>query len=263
MSSKAKAVWEDLGNQTEPNWYLDPLVARAKRRDYLRLIERWMKGVRPGKVLKTDLFEEAFGEDQLLFDLFPDAQICGIDVAFLTVKNAKARVPRESGSLYHFGVADVRALPVRPRSLDLILSTSSLDHFSSRDDFDKALEQIVDALGQGGRLILTLDNSWNPLYLPLKWLSRGAWSPFPLGYTLSLTKLKKALALRGLSICGTDCLVHNPRLLSTLLFLGLRKIMGRGASPVISVFLKIFSWLDYLPSRYLSACFIAVIADKT
>lgn len=263
MSTKGDGVWENLGQQAKPNWYLDPLVARAKRQEHLRLVERWTGGKKPARVLKTDLFEEAFGDDQLLFGLFPDAQVYAIDLAVSTVRNAGKRVPRESRCAFHFGVADLRALPLRSRSFDLILSTSSLDHFSSGEDFNKAIEQIVDALGHGGRLILTLDNRWNPLYLPLKWLSQCSWAPFPLGYTPSLTKLKKLLVLKGLQIRGDDCLVHNPRMLSTLLFLGLRRSMGSLASPVISGLLKVFSWLDYLPTRYFSACFIAVIAEKT
>jgi len=262
MNKREDNIWETLGRRTRPNWYLDPLVARAKKQEHLRLLERWRPEGRPARVLKTDLFEEAFGDDQLLFGLFPDAQAYGIDLALSTVRSASGNAPSGPPQHYHFGVGDLRALPLRPLSFDLILSTSSLDHFFSRSDFETALREMVEALRPGGRLVLTLDNWWNPLYLPLKWLSRRSWAPFPLGYTPPLHTLKKMLARNGLEIVGTDCLVHNPRMLSTVLFLSLRRLLGCRAAPSISGLLKVFSWLDHLPTRYLTACFVAIAAEK-
>ena len=52
------------------SWYLDPLVASQKREEFQRLITAWSQGSNLRSVLKTDLFEEANGVDQLLFDSF-------------------------------------------------------------------------------------------------------------------------------------------------------------------------------------------------
>ena len=263
MISTGSEIWENLGQKIKPNWYLDPIVAQSKKREHMCLIERWSIGRTPARMLKTDLFEEAFGEDQLLLDLFPGSPKFGIDLAYSTVRYAKARA-LEAGApepAFHFGVADLRSLPFKSQSFDLIISTSSLDHFSSRFDFDAAIQQIVSALIPGGRLIVTVDNLWNPLYLPLKWLSRFSWAPYPLGYTPSLSRLKKMLLQNNLNVLKTDCLVHNPRLFSTALFLSLRRILGNRASPWIAGILGAFSWLDSLPTRYLSACFVAIMAE--
>lgn len=268
MISKDSRIWKDLGQKKRPNWYLDPLVAQSKRREHLRLIERWLKETMPARLLKTDLFEEAFGDDQLLFDLASYGQKFGMDLAYSTVKHAKARAlnpgaPGSGGSTasFHFGVADLRSLPFKPKSFDLIISTSSLDHFASGREFRRAIRQIVSVLAPGGRLVVTVDNLWNPLYFPLKWLCRFSWAPYPLGYTPSLSVLKKTLIHNKLNVLKTDCLVHNPRLISTALFLLLRRFWGYRASPWIAAILKIFSWLDSLPTRYVSACFVAVVAE--
>ena len=85
MNCSSNEAWESLGWKTQPNWYLDSLVAMAKTHEHTRLMGRWLKGITPSKILKTDLFKEAFGEDQLLFDLPPDADKFGIDLAFSTV----------------------------------------------------------------------------------------------------------------------------------------------------------------------------------
>jgi SAM-dependent methyltransferase len=271
MISRDSKIWENLGQKNQPNWYLDPLVAQSKQKEHLRLIKRWLKESMPERLLKTDLFEEAFGEDQLLFDLSTYGKRFGIDLAHSTVKYASAKAqkncasnpdaPGPSAASFHFGVADLRALPFKSQSFDLIISTSSLDHFASGSDFRHAVRQIVSALAPGGKLIVTVDNLWNPLYLPLKWLSRFSWAPYPLGYTPSLSGLKKILVHNNLNVLNTDCLVHNPRLISTALFLLLRRFWGNRASPWIAAILKAFSWLDSLPTRYISACFVAVVAE--
>ena len=75
-----------------PSWYLDPEVALQKRRVHQELVRRWV-GVRPeGVVLKTDLFEEAWGHDRIYGDLFEagGAVLLGTDIAEGTVARASA-----------------------------------------------------------------------------------------------------------------------------------------------------------------------------
>jgi hypothetical protein len=59
------AYWDTI---TPPcgSWYLDPFLGRLKRHAHLTLIRRWGGVPEHGRVLKTDLFEEANGPDRLL-----------------------------------------------------------------------------------------------------------------------------------------------------------------------------------------------------
>lgn len=110
----------------------------------------------PARVLKTDVFEDAYGPDHLLPSLFPDARTrIGLDWAHSVVHHARARWPTEPIA---FLVGDVRRLPVRPGSIDVIYSNSTLDHFGSAAEFRSALKELADALVPGGRLIITVDN---------------------------------------------------------------------------------------------------------
>ena len=43
--------------------YLDAFLGDLKRRAHLDLVERWSGRSKAGRVLKTDLFEEAMGPD--------------------------------------------------------------------------------------------------------------------------------------------------------------------------------------------------------
>jgi len=257
MSSTGK--WTEVANKESPSWYLDPMVAGQKRQAHLDLVNSYAGTYQPNVVLKTDLFEEAYGEDALLRDLFPNAALrIGIDLAFRTVENA-VKCGGQSASLL---AADVRRLPFRSSSVDLILSNSTLDHFESPADFKAALAELARILQPNGRLIITLDNPRNPLYWPLRWMSRLRGAPFRLGHTRSGPALVKDLVGCGLIVERTGTLIHNPRGVSTLIFLGLRRTLGARADPAIRRLLSLLAVLEYLPTRQFTACFVSACATK-
>jgi len=235
-------------------------VAQQKRRLYIDLVRAWTGDFVPATVLKTDLFEEAFGGDHLLFDLLPASYTpLGMDVSLLTVRRAKQICPVARAG---FLTADVRHLPLGPGTIDLIISTSTLDHFEAREEFRASIEELARVLRPGGLLIISVDNPLNPLYHPLRWLSRHRTAPFPLGYTTSGRGLKCSLEESGLEVAYAGFLIHNPRIISTLLFLGLRRLLGRRADAVIRFLLSAFALLGRLPTRPFTACFVAACARK-
>jgi SAM-dependent methyltransferase len=253
------ADWERVGARKSPSWYLDPLVAAQKRRIHRELVWRWTRGLTIRQALKTDSFEEAHGDDCILFDLFPSADSVGIDLAFSTARRAQSRCPNPR---VRFLVGDARSLAIRQGSMDAIVSTSTLDHFDTRAEFERAIDQLAGILRPGGVLVITLDNPQNPLYALLRWASRRDWLPFWLGYTTSLTGLVRCLEDNGLQVTATDALIHNPRMVSTLLFRALRLLLGRRADAPIRALLAAFAALGRLPTRRFTACFMAACARK-
>jgi len=243
-----------------PRWYLDPVVARQKRDLHQCLIRRWSAGRRPERVLKTDLFEESHGGDDLLFDLFETAPfLAGLDVCSETVALASRRCQDPQAGFFQ---GDVRNLPLACGSFDLIVSTSTLDHFEAAAEFERALAELARVLRPGGSLIVTVDNPWNPTYWPLRWLSGRRGAPFRLGYTPSLARLAGLCRSAGLEVEARDALIHNPRVASTALFLLLRRLLGKKADAPIGWSLALWETLDRLPTRFLTACFVAVCARK-
>jgi SAM-dependent methyltransferase len=242
-----------------PSWYLDPLVAEQKRKVHQEWI-RASTGNRSRRVvLKTDLFEEANGADRVFDDLFSDMRLAiGMD---LDHRTALAATRRHSPA-FQTVVCDVRRLPFRLASLDLVVSPSTLDHFESAQGIADSLDELARVLRPGGVLLISLDNPRNPLYHLLRWLSRRGWTPYLLGQTLSLRSLTGMLSERGFRIEGTRYLIHNPRGISTALFLGLRKLFGRFASAPIHGLLGVCALLGVLPSRSLTGCFLAVSAIR-
>ncbi len=242
------------------SWYLDPAVARQKRQVHRELIHRWARGLEVRAFLKTDLFEEANGADQILFDLYsPSAQAVGMDLSAATVRRAAGNCPNPSA---RFLVCDIRRPALRPGCLDLIVSTSTLDHLENAAEFRASLAELAGLLREGGLLIVTLDNPGNPLYRPLRWASRRGWVPFPLGYTASMSELNRLLTGLGLEVVGNDWLLHNPRMISTLFWLGLRKLFGKKADRAIPAILTLLDKLGQLPTRRWTACFVAACARR-
>ncbi len=248
-----------MRTEESDSWYLDPAAARQKAALNLDCVNRWAGGAARGLVLKTDLFEEANGDDHVLDRLAGDAAgVVGMDCLQPTVTRAQRRFP---GRNLHCLTADLRALAFRDRAFDLILSTSTLDHFDSREEFLDSLAELDRILRPGGRMILVLDNPLNPVYYPLKaFCSRFA--PFTLGYTTTRGRFEKDLTALGLEIRDHDYLIHNPRVVSTAAFLLLRRLFGSKADGPVDLLLRAFAKLGKLPTRSLSACFSVVAVEK-
>lgn len=182
-----------------------------------------------------------------------------MDVASATVFRSRARY---RDAALAFVVADVRRLPLQTASVDAVFSNSTLDHFRSAEEFTCAVSELARVLRPGGRMIITMDNTWNPLYWILRTASRLKLAPFELGYSTSQPGLTAALADAGLEVVGSRTLIHNPRLISTLAFLALRRIMGARADGPIRGLLGVFSRMEDLPTRRFTACFVAACATK-
>jgi SAM-dependent methyltransferase len=260
MKAILPGQWEELGQDTGSTWYLDPVVAKQKGDLHLALIQRWSFGKKVQTFLKTDLFEEANGADELMSRLFPEAKCAvGMDVSWSTACTAAKRSLLASAS---FITTDARQLAMRGESVDFVVSTSTLDHFDTRREIGESLKELARVLRPGGRLIITLDNPQNLMYPLLRWISRRPGAPFPLGATFTLEELNREIARTGLCVEANDWLIHNPRLVSTVLVLGLRRLLRSGAEKPIEWLLKLFAQLGKLPTRRYSACFVAALASK-
>jgi SAM-dependent methyltransferase len=225
---------------------------------HLELVARWA-GKPFGRLLKTDLFEEANGSDQLLFELAGDCGLAiGLDQDQAIVERAGRRRPRRRP--VSCLAADARSIPLKTGCIDVVLSNSTLDHFEEKSHFGQAVQELARILSPRGVLILTLDNPLNPLYWPLRWFSAAG--PFRLGYTPHPGTLKHQLERAGLEVIGSESLLHNPRVISTLLFLAIRRLAGRRGDRVVRTLLEAFAQLGRLPTQRFTCCFYAVAARK-
>lgn len=212
-NSCGACYWDHVARQMDKQpHYLDPFLAEMKRQAHLTLIERWGGMPSQGKVLKTDLFEEATGPSAFLTDLTYNAKVIGIDISTEVASQAQRR---DANRQAHYVVADVRHLPFTDNAFNLIVSPSTLDHFAQASDLDRSLCELARVMEPAGRLIVTLDNREN-IFDPLLHLAtRLRKTPYFIGRSYTIGELRAALQAAGLNVRETTAILHNPRLVAT------------------------------------------------
>jgi GT2 family glycosyltransferase/MoaA/NifB/PqqE/SkfB family radical SAM enzyme/SAM-dependent methyltransferase len=175
-----------------------------------------------GWILKTDLFEEARGEDQILLrpaEPWRSRPTLGIDLSLSVAKRARDRSRLAGEDAMRVVCADVRRLPVGPASLCLALSVSTLDHFDRRGDLHQAVAELNRVIAPGGGLFLVMDNPQNPwVRLRAMPLVKRILRPLgllrvPLGRTVSWDDMRRILKAEGFGTAEPRFILHYPRAL--------------------------------------------------
>lgn len=226
------------------------------------LFAQWLPPGRVGRVLKTDVFEEILGNG--LYPLLASRAeyVVGIDVSPVALRAARSRHDG-LGALW----ADVRRLPFGDGAFDVVVSTSTLDHFDSLDDLVTGLRELCRVLRVGGQLLLTLDNLANPAValrnaLPFPLLHRIGILPYYVGATYRPGPLRRTLAGLGFDVAEITAVMHSPRMLAV----AAAGLLERRAQPCIQR--RFLRWLmaserlGRLPTRFLTGYFIAVKAVR-
>lgn len=213
MLDKEAEHWDQVAEGWSHKGYINEILAEHKRNTYLRLISGWADVTKSHIVLKTDLFAEAFGPEQFLFELNTPSGIVGMDVSRNIVIQAKGQARHHNKDSSKYLCCDVKHLPFCDNSFDLIISDSTLDHFPSESDIVTSIKELGRVLQPGGIFILTIDNKSNLTYPPFiffrLWMKLRI-APYYIGKTLSRKRLKQVLNESGLDITESTTILHYP-----------------------------------------------------
>ncbi len=251
-----------LVSQREELW-------RAYLKDVYRgLMDRWVEDSGRGFALKTDLYDEAVSNHNLI-SLCEErcGRVFGIDVSWSVAALAKRRMLKEGKAWHDVVCSDVRNLAFRPDSFDYVISNSTLDHFSHKKDITASLKELRRTMKPGGILIITLDNPSNPIVflrnlLPYRLLKFFGFIPFYMGVTLSKSELICFLESTGFAVHGVGAIVHSPRILAIWIGFILERI---GSTRITGHYLRLlglFERVERLHTRYVSGYFVAAKASK-
>jgi SAM-dependent methyltransferase len=249
MSPLAPDYWDALSREmNEPQF--QEQIARYKRDEHLKLLSSWAPA-RVARLFKTDLFEEAQGEDLLLDSLVPmSGAAIGMDISLVTTSAARKRVPTAS-----YFVGDASALPLRAGCLDLIVSISTLDHLPPAL-FPHAIDEFARVLRPGGCLILTLDSAHNPLHV-LSNVIRRRLRMIYAEHCYRIGEVAALLAHRPLKITDATATYHIPFPLN-FLAKRLQKVLGARSHGLIRWMIAVFKRLDAFPTRIFTGRYIAL-----
>lgn len=259
--------WDGVAMRWATMSYTNELLAEHKRKTYLSLVAKWAKITSSQRILKTDLFEEAFDSEQFSFDLAEfNNNILGIDISREMVRRAKGNA-RQYGVTGEYLCGDVRQLPFRNNSINLVISNSTLDHFPDESSIIAALQELQRVLCVGGTLILTIDNKDNLTYPPYVftriWMRLGL-APYFIGKTMSPKELRHALEESGFSVEEITAIFHYPHP-DALVRGSERFLRWLGKGKFDNAIREILNFLDKLETKrtkYLTGRYIAVKAVK-
>jgi len=214
--SISAAYWDAVAHQSQQRaHYLDPFLGQLKRQAHLDLIERWGGLPIEGRVLKTDLFEEALGPDAFLWDLAGERRMAvGLDISPVLAAGARQNDRLQAG---RYLAADVRRLPLANQTCQFIISTSTLDHFNEPADLGRSLRELRRVLSAQGQIIVTVDNRQNVFDPLLRLAHRLGFVPYFMGRSYSIGELVAELQAAGFEVTATTAILHNPRLVATAL----------------------------------------------
>ena len=255
------AYWDRVaGEMGARSHYMDPFLGEMKRQAHLALIQRWGGVPATGRVLKTDLFEEAMGPDAILNELTPpDGAVIGMDISPTIVGQAQGR---DSARRAVYVAADVRCLPFASGVFSLIVSPSTLDHFADPADLGCSLRELRRVLGPAGQLIVTLDNRQNVSDFLLRLVARLGWVRYYVGRSYRISTLRDELEAAGLRVQDTTAILHNPRLMAVAV-VTLANIMGwRPFTALVHRALTAAQRLERTRWRYRTGSFVAARATR-
>jgi SAM-dependent methyltransferase len=257
--------WDQVAQRRGNRQDFDELLAEQYRRVHLNLLDRWTNISSSQLVLKTDLFAEAIHPHRaFLWDILPRAgKVIGIDISGEITRRARTRereyAPEEAAQ---FVQCSVRQLPFSGNSFDLIISDSTLDHFSRKEDIFVALSELSRVLKPGGTLIITMDNKGNltePFFR--LWVSLGLYRVF-VGQSYSLSELKRALMALNLEVLDSTAIIHNPRFLARGIITLLRRLASGRFDRGLRRLLLFWDRLENRRTKNLTGLFIAAKAIK-
>lgn len=255
----------DYWNDVAAGWQQDRDRLWRQHADAVNLwlCRRWLASGHEGRLLKTDLFDEAAGEGLWPTLVRLAGRVDAVDASLGMATMARRRHPGLSGT-----VADVRHLPFADASFATVVSNSTLDHFDHRESIGASFRELYRVLVPSGRLVLTLDNGANPVValrnrLSPDWLVRLGLVPYRMGKTLGPTDARRLLQSVGFRVLDVTAILHCPRIVAVRAAAAVERHLGGPESRArLLRWLAAFEAAERWPTRFRTGYFVALLAER-
>ena len=261
-----KNVFEDYWDRLGKTWLgkrpIGELWRRHNDASVGALLVGWLGNRSASRLLKTDIFEEGISKGLYPLLATKAKLIFAIDVSMPLIRAAWGRYPS-----LRLVQCDVLKPAFLAESFDVIVSTSTLDHFPAITGLREALKSLSSLLAPGGELFITLDNLANPIIalrnaIPHEQRMRMGLTPYYVGATCRPAQLNNYLIEAGLGVVEMTAVVHFPRMPGMLLGRLLERYNCHRAALRLLAMMQRFEALSWAPTKYLTGHFIAARAVK-
>jgi SAM-dependent methyltransferase len=198
----------------------------------IALFERTVGSLAGKRVLKLDLWNEAFNTRILPWMRAQGAEVVGLDLSRTVAFRARRNALDEGSGPLRLTRADIRDLPFADGSFDLVYTMGTIEHI---DEYQQALEEIERVLRPGGTAIVGVPDKWNVFLRPLMvWVldafGQYLYSPEK---AFSAAELRGCLERAGLAVTGRTGILTLPGVLRMAdLFFYTRRIPLYRLSPL-------------------------------
>ena len=181
------------------------------RRCEIALIRRCVGDLSGRRVLKLDLWNEAFNTRILHWMADQGAEAYGLDLSRVVAHRAR-RNTRLAGKPDRLVRADIRELPYPQGSFDFVYTMGTIEHI---DEYVQAIAEVRRVLRPGGRAIIGVPHKWNLFLRPaLVWLldrfGKYAYAPEK---SFGSGELRRAIEQTGLVVGARTGILTIPGLL--------------------------------------------------
>jgi len=259
INSALPGTWDSIGIKMRSYpYYIGNTLARYKQREFFRVLNKWSKREFK-RALKTDSFEEAFGDDEITGKLSESSKnVINLDISYEILKQACLR---NSGRKFRAVAADISCMPFEDSTFDLIFSSSTYGYL---DDIKRGLKEAYRILKPGGSLIISINNKYGFFFrLMTRIFVHFNRIPFFLSNPYSACNFIKLLNEAGFKVTQHEYIVHILPLSNSII-----SFIENTNSKFLIVFLKAFMGLvnKYSSSRnafkYFTGWFIVFKAEK-
>lgn len=262
MRPKLDANYWDSISDNMQGYHLEQNISIYKRDEHIKIIKKWSGGLKGKRVLKTDLFEEAFGEDSFLpWLLSQGAVVTGMDISSKIAYKAYSRVNQSNAYFKNCVGSDIRQCAFKDNVFDVIVSNSTLDNLAL-NTVPLSLAELRRILKPSGILILTLDNACNPFYA-LGYFFAKIWrmQAYYQDRCYSLRESQFVACQAGFKVLETTAIVHIPTPFNKLA-LWCKARGSRLMERLIRRLIVLFSFQEHFNSRYRTGWFLALKLAK-
>jgi len=221
---RQSSTWDAVA-ASMPDFFSAPSTAYYRRRE-ISLIERAAGPLMGKRVLKLDLWNEAINTRILPWMAAAGADVYGLDLSQVVTRRAHENARREGIDL-SIVRADIREIPFRANSFDLVYTMGTIEHIAEYRD---SLAEIHRVMKIGGTAIIGVPNFWDPFLRPLLVAVLEAVGKYPYAPEKSFTRseLRRDVEAAGLRVVSMTGILALPGVLRMLdLFLHTKK----GLSP--------------------------------
>lgn len=249
--------WDQIA-AAMPDFY-DAPSTQYYRQCEISLFEREIGDLTGKRVLKLDLWNEAINTRILHWVDERAASTFAMDLSHVVVSRAH-RKARELESGIRVARADIRDVPFRSNSFDVVYTMGTIEHV---EEYEHAIEEIFRVLKPGGRAVIGVPRRYDIFLRPLivavlEWLGRYPYAPEK---SFSRRALRKSIEKSGLKVRSTTGILIIPGFLRMLdLLLHTRRLPFAG---ITKPFIRLCEILEIrYPRTAHFGYLLAMIAQK-